>query len=912
MSSPLLVTKLYVPRPRAGAIARPRLVARLDEGLRGGLTVISAPAGFGKTTLVSEWVAHAERDIAWLSLDEGDGDPGRFLAYLGAALQTARPGLDTSIARGQQTSRPPPVEQALTMLLNEIAASPDPLLLVLDDYHLVDSAAVDEALTFFLDHLPANLHLAITTREDPRLPLPRLRARGRLTELRAADLRFTVDEAAAFLNDAMGLDLSPSDVAALETRIEGWIAGLQLAALSMQGRDDVTGFIQRFASGNRYIVDYLVEEVLERQPEPIREFLLQTSILDRLNGSLCDAVTGRDDSRKLLDRLDRGNLFIMPLDDGREWSRYHHLFAEVLRSYAMDDAGLSSRLHRRASEWFERHGPLEDAIRHAFAAGDHARAADLVETAAPGMQRARLEPSLLAWLRMLPDDFVRARPVLSNLFAGALLSTGELEGVEFHLRNVERWLNLAGGDGERGDSLPEGMVVVDRAGYQRLPAGVAIYRAAFSLATGDLDAAVRDARRALDLVQEDDYLSIGAASALLGLVFWSGGDLDPAYEHFAGGMAALGKAGNIVDTVGGVLALADIRITQGRLRDAMTIYRDALRVAEAHGPPVVRGTADLHVGMSEIHRERNDLYAARQCLVTGIDLGETVGFPQHPYRWRLASARQREVEGDLDGALDLIDEAERRYVSDFYPNVRPVAAHGARVWIAQGRLDDAQRWAAERGLSAGDDVSYPREFEHIVLARLMIAQYRAGRDMTVLDDAIGLLDRLRDAAEADGRSGNMIEILVLSAMARSERGDVSSSVDSLERALSLSEPEGYARVFIDEGPSMATLLAGVAARGTANEYAARLLAAFDGDAAPVAASVSSPAAPPNQPLVEPLSERELEVLRLIAEGRSNSEIADRLYLALSTVKGHNRAILGKLGVQRRTGAVARATELGLL
>ncbi len=912
MLSPLLVTKLYVPRPRPGAITRARLVARLDDGPRNRLTLISAPAGFGKTTLVSECVARAGRPVAWLSLDEGDGDPARFLAYVIAAIQTVVPAAGESMFEALRSSQPPPAEQVLTTLLNEIAALPEPLMLVLDDYHLVDSPAVDEALSFLIDHLPANLYIVMTTREDPQLPLPRLRARGHLTELRAGDLRFTADEAAAFLNDMMGLELSPADVSALETRTEGWIAGLQLAALSMQGRDDVSGFIQRFAGDDRYIVDYLCEEVLDRQPGPIREFLLRTSILDRLYGPLCDAVTGRDDSRGLLERLDRANLFVVPLDDRRQWYRYHHLFAEVLRAYSMDVVGEVATLHRRASEWFERHGSMEDAIRHAFAAGDHARAADLIETAAPGMQRARLEPSLLAWLRMLPGDIVCARPVLSNLFAGVLLSTGELEGVEDHLRNVERWLDLAGGDGERGDALPDGMVVVDRAEFDRLPAGVAIYRAAFSLVTGDMDASARNARRALDLVHEDDYLSIGAASALLGLVFWSWGDLEPAFDHFAGGMAALGKAGNIVDTVGGVLALADIRITQGRLHDAMTIYRDALRVAGEYGPPAVRGTADLYAGMSDLYREWSDLDAARQHLATSLDLGEMVGFPQHPYRWRLVNARLLEVEGDLNGALDLIDEAERRYVSDFYPNVRPVAAHGARVWIAQGRLDDAQRWTDERGLTAGDEVSYPREFEHITLARLLLAQYRVGRDLAMLDDTIGLLDRLRNAAEAGGRIGNLIEILALSAMARADRGDTQGAIDSLEEALALGEPEGYARVFIDEGPPMASLLGEVVARGVARAYAARLLAAFDGDQLPGAAMPAPAVASPVESLVEPLTERELEVLRLIAEGRSNREIADRLYLALSTVKGHNQEIFGKLEVQRRTEAVARATELGLL
>jgi LuxR family maltose regulon positive regulatory protein len=897
---PLLVTKLYVPRPRAEAVARPRLVERLEAGLGRRLTLISAPAGFGKTTLVSEWVAGTGRDVTWLSLDEDDGDPARFLAYLVAAIQTVAP-VGQGLGDALNSSQPPSPELALTALVNEIAAFPEHLVLVLDDYHLVDSPIVDSALGFLLDHLPPQLHLVMTTREDPQLPLPRLRARGHLNELRATDLRFTADEAAAFLNDAMGLALSADQVAALEARTEGWIAGLQLAALSMQGRDDVSGFIQRFAGGDRYILDYLVEEVLRRQPAEIRAFLLQTSILDRLTGSLCDAVTGRSDSRIVLETLDRGNLFVVPLDDRREWYRYHHLFAEVLRTHALDDPAQVAVLHDRASEWFEQHGGMEDAVRHAFAAGDHARAADLIELGSAGMQRARREAALLGWLRMLPDDIVRSRPVLSLTYAGVLLSNGELDGVEDHLRNGERWLDE-----------PAGMVVVDHSAFQRLPSWIAIYRAGLSLVLDDVAATVRYAQQALDLMDGDDHLSRGAASALLGLAFLTRGELEPAYRSYADGMAALRRAGNIADTIGGSTTLADIRIAQGRLHESMSVYRDALRVGAEHGPPVLRGTADMYVGMSEILREWNELEAASQHMASSMDLGEAVGFPQHRYRWRVAMARLREAQGDLDGALDLLEDAERLYVGDFHPNVRPVAAFRARVWIAQGRLSEAQAWVRERQLAQDDDLSYLREFEHITLARVILAQHRQSADEAALVAAIGLLDRLLDAAEAGGRVGSLIEILVVRALSQAERGDLTAAHDSLKQALALGEPEGYARIFIDEGPPMALLLGGVASPGTAQEYVARLLAAFNDDQKPVAVMPAPAAVKPAQPLVEPLTERELEVLRLIAEGRSNGEIADRLYLSLSTVKGHNRAIFGKLDVQRRTEAVARARELGLL
>ncbi|HYI26054.1 MAG TPA: AAA family ATPase, partial [Thermomicrobiales bacterium] len=430
MAAQILVTKLYVPRPRPRAVTRPRLVARLNDGLHNKITLISAPPGFGKTSLLSEWVAGCDRPVAWLSLDEADSDPARFLEYLIAALRTVAPQVGEGALRAFQSSQPPQVESILIALLNDIAALPNPLLLVLDDYHLVDAEPVDQAVAFLLDHMASQIHLAIATREDPRLPLARMRARGQMTEVRAADLRFGSTETASFLNEAMGLQLRASDITALEMRTEGWIAGLQLAALSIQGRDDVSGFIRDFAGGDRHIVDYLAEEVLQRQPEPVRAFLLQTSVLDRLNGSLCDAVTGRDDSRQLLESLERGNLFLVALDDTRLWYRYHHLFAEVLRAFAMEHPDQVAAQHRRASEWYARHDLPAEAVRHALAAGDVARAADLIELAAPATRRDRQEAMLLGWLRALPDLVFRSRPVLSALHAGALLSSGQVEGVE--------------------------------------------------------------------------------------------------------------------------------------------------------------------------------------------------------------------------------------------------------------------------------------------------------------------------------------------------------------------------------------------------------------------------------------------------------------------------------------------------
>ena len=914
MSNPILATKLYVPPTQPKVVPRPRLIERLNEGsLHRNLTLVSAPAGFGKTTLVSEWVAGCGRPAAWLSLDERDGDPTRFLAYLVAALQTIAPNIGDGVLAALQSPQPPPTESTLTDLLNDVTTVEDDFVLVLDDYHVVDANPVDEALAFLIEHLPPRMHLVIATREDPQLPLARLRARGQLTELRATDLRFTPEEAAEFLNRAMGLSLSGEDIAVLETRTEGWIAGLQLAAISMRGREDVPGFIRAFAGDNRYILDYLVEEVLQRQPERARSFLLQTSILERLSGPLCEAVTGQEEGKARLETLERGNLFVVPLDDKRRWYRYHHLFAEVLSAHLMaEQPGQISTLHLRASKWHERNGLPADAIQHALAAEDFERAADLIELAVPAMRRSRQEATLLGWLKDLPDELIHFRPVLSVAYAGTLQQGGEIEGVEARLRDAERWLDTTAGRRERPEAQSVGMVVMDDEEFRRLPASIAVQRAGLALVLGDVPETVTYARRALDLVAEDDHFRRGAAAALLGLASWTSGDLEAAHRSFTDGMASLQRAGFISDAVGGSIALADIRIAQGRLREAMRTYEHALQLATEHGDPVMRGTADMYVGMSELHREYDDLEAATQHLLRSKERGEHTGFPQNPYRWRVAMARIREAEGDPDGALDLLHKAERLYASDFFPNVRPLAALKARVWVAQGRLSEALGWAREQGLSAYDEISYLREFEHITLARVLMAEYERDREERSIHEAVGLLKRLLQAADAGGRMGSVIEILALQALAHEAQGDIPSALAPLQRALTLAEPEGYVRVFADEGRPMAQLLSEAAADGILPDYTGKLLAAIEADEHKSADESHPPPSPTAQPLTEPLSDRESEILRLIAGGLSNREISERLFLAIITVKGHNRNIFRKLQVRRRTEAVARARELGLL
>ena len=910
MTVPILATKLYVPTPQPKIVARSRLIERLDEGLHRKLTFVSAPVGFGKTTLLSGWLTALPRPTAWVSLDEGDSDPTRFLSCLVAALRTIAPSIGEGVLGALQSPQPPR-ESILTALLNEINTIHDDFVFVLDDYHVIDARAVDDALAFLIERLPPQMHLVIATREDPQLPRARLRARGQLTELRAADLRFTSSEAAEFLNETMGLELSSGEVAALEERTEGWIAGLQLAALSMRGREDVSGFIGAFAGDNRYIVDYLVEEVLQRQPERIRSFLLQTSVLDRLSGPLCDAVTGQEDARGMLEALERGNFFVVPLDDKRQWYRYHHLFADVLSAHLMaEQPAQIPTLHRRASEWHQHNGFLADAIRHVLAAGDFERAADLVELAWPAMRRSRQEATLLGWLKALPDELVHVRPVLGVAYAHVLLASGEFEGVEARLLSAERWLDTTADRRARPDAPAAEMVVVDEEEFRRLPGQIAIARAGLALARGDVPGTVTYARRALDLAPEEDRLTRGGAAGYLGLAFWTSGDLEAAHRTYADGMASLQKAGNISDAINGAIALAAIRTAQGRLREAMRTYERALQLATEQGNPVLRGTADMYVGMSELAREWDDLDAATQHLLRSKEQGEHTGFPQNRYRWRVAMARIREAKGDLDGALDLLDKAERLYMSDFSPNVRPVAALKARVWIAQGRLGETLGWTRERGLSAHDDLSYLREFEHITLARVLLARYKSEREERPIQEAMELLERLLQSAEEGGRMGSVIEILLLQALAHEAQGDSPSALVPLERALMLAEPEGYVRVFVDEGIPMARLLYEALSHGVEPEYTRRLLAAF-----PVAEpeqTTSSRLRGPESELVEPLSARELEVLQLIAEGLTNQDVATRLYLSPHTVKVHARNIFTKLAVKNRAQAVARGRALGIL
>jgi LuxR family maltose regulon positive regulatory protein len=897
----VLESKVRLPRHAARPMPRPHLKTLLDGSSSVPLTLVSAPPGYGKTTLVASWLAgrtDASR-FAWVSLGERDHDPTTFWTYVLTAVERASAGAGARAL----AQLPRGVDAALAELLNELSVLPDDLTVVLDDYHLCDGPGVGTGVTLLLDHLPPQVHLIVIARADPNLPLPRLRARGELLEIRTSDLRFTAEESTAYLNDLNGLALDGASVAALDGRTEGWAAAIQLAALSLRGRNDPARFIADFAGDDRFVLDYLADEVLGRVAAETREFLLRTSILDRLTGPLCDAVTGAANGRAMLEALERQNLFLIPLDDQRRWYRYHHLFADVLTAHLLDEAPDDlPRLHRRASDWLADHDDPEGAVRHALASGDTECAADLVERAIPEVRRLRNEALIRRWADDLPDDTVRSRPVLAIGIVGALMASNQFDGVERRLDQIQDQLANAGK-----------LVIADRAELGRVPALIETYRSALALTGGDLTATTAHAREALARASAGDLLTIGAASALTGLAAWRRGDLAAAHDAYAVAADHLGRADHVADVLGCTIALADIATTQGRLRDAAESVRSALGAAErAAGPEPLRGTADMHVAMSSLDLERGDLGSAAEHLRRADELGDQAGLPQNAYRWRVALARLRAAQGDTDSAVDLLDEARRVYVGDFSPEVQPVAATRARVLAAAGRVAEALRWAAGSGITVTDPVSYLTEYAHVTLVRVHLAAAAAG-DPSALGDAAGLLDRLITAADAGGRGDTLVELLVLRALATVDRP--ADALDCLERALRLAEPEGYCRTFTGEGPAMAALLDALAGRHPAWPYLERLRAATRGDGTPGVAPdapVGGDAARwrPSGPL-EPLSARELDILRYLGSELDGPAIARELSVSLSTVRTHTQHVYAKLGVNNRRTAVRRAHQLGL-
>jgi LuxR family maltose regulon positive regulatory protein len=920
-SNLILKTKLHIPSARPEAALRGRLLAQINVGWQAGyrLILVSAPAGYGKTTLLSAW-AHTQ-PAAWLSLDEDDNDPARFMAHLIAALQTREPALGQDVLDALRALQPPPVESLYAALVNQLDGLAAPLGLVLDDYHLITALSIHQSLAFLLDHLPVQMRVVIATRSDPLLPLARLRGRGQLLELRQDDLRFTPEEAAQFLEETMGLALPPADVTALTARTEGWAAGLQMAALSLRGRADASTFIHEFGGGHRYILEYLLEEVLNRQPAVMQTFLMKTSMLDRLSGPLCDAVLGEDapgqgNTQAILDEFERANLFIIPLDNERRWYRYHRLFADLLRQRLRQiaDAETITALYLRASAWYEREGLVAEAVSCALAAPDYEYAAALVERhVLPYFYRSETV-LVYTWLKALPKALVRARPLLSAVYAGCLAIVTPSPAA---FDQVEGWL----------DAAETALSTASPANAGEVTGFILKFRAYLARFRGVPPAEVIAlSQQALERLPEGNSWFRSALYFNLGATYWDLGD-EAAAIHAWEMCRTVGEAcGDLFNALSAVHALAIVAFLYGQLREAVAICQEALETmvapAERNGRSLpISGV--LHVTLGIIHLFRNELQAAEQSLARGLALLALTSSVFTRLEGHFALARLKQAQGDESGAMEVLRQAERLFAlsgsSDdrlpFYQGPSHIAAYKARLWVQQAhynphRLDDAVRWARERNLKL-DSERY--NSGHFVLARLIVAQHRrrAEKPLFSLTELCDFLTRQLRAAQRYNAIGWQVEVLILQSLVHHLLGDVPQALANLQQALSLAEPEGYARTFLDEGPPMADLLRLGAQRGVWHSpqlaaYANRLLHAFPD----LAVRPSAPALPSG--LIEPLSDRELEVLRLLDDGLSNRQIAEKLIVTVGTVKSHVHNIYGKLGVERRTEALARARNLHLL
>ena len=935
----ILATKLYIPPPRPKVVLRPRLLERLNEGFHRKLTLISAPAGFGKTTLVSEWIEdcrskNADRGLntskpilsrnqqseinnpqfCWLSLDEEDNDPVRFLIYLITALQKIAANIGVGVLAVLQSPRPPPAESILTALLNEITTLTDNFILILEDFHLIDSQPIDQVLTFLLEHLPPQMHLVITTREDPNLPLARLRARDQLTELRAADLRFTPAEAAEFLQQVMSLDVSASDIAALEDRTEGWIAGLQLTALALQGiavhgRQDAAEFIKSFTGSHRFVMDYLVEEVLRRQPESVQTFLLRTSILDRLCAPLCAAIlqgeasdpTGGVDTagQRTLEYLEQANLFIVPLDHERRWYRYHHLFSDLLRQRLLQQSqngtglptgemgNLVAELHVRASIWFENNGLEMEAFHHAAAANDVERAERLIEGGEMPLHFRGAGTPVRNWLESLPKTTMDARPSLWVTYASTLLFGGQHTSVEQKLQAAEAALAAAQQDIEP-DSRTRDLV-----------GRIASMRATLGVIQHDLDTIVTQSRRALEYLHPANLPVRVATIWTLGYAYHMQGDRSAARQAYTEIIATGNAFGNSIYTIAATINLGQLQEADNQLDMAAGTYR---RVLQLSGDPPDPIACVAYLGLAQIDYQWNDLDTAEQHGQQCLQLTRRMESVDTYASCKVFLAGLKLALGDPAGAAALLAEAEAFVRQHNFPHQMPaVAAAQVLTHLRQGNLAAAAHLAETHPIP-------------ISQARVCLAQGNPSA-------ALAALDPLCRQSEVKGWPDELLKGLVLQAAAYQAMGEMDRAVQVLGKALVLAEPGGFIRIFIDEGAPMAQLLSEAAARGIMPEYTGRLLAAYNAEGRKSEDGASTPPAQiqmktaaqahPEQ-LIEALSQREVEILQLIAQGLSNQAIGERLFLALSTVKGHNQIIFGKLQVQSRTEAVARARELGLL
>ena len=912
MNEPLLTTKLYMPSGRPQLLARPSLIDKLNASLRQGrgagqtpgfgrkLTLVSAPAGFGKTTLVSTWLEASQHRYTWLSVDEGDNDPTRFLIYFVAALQKTAPGLGQDIQAMMQ-SLPPAPEAVMTTLINEMASRDAELMLVLDDYHLITAEPIHQALTFFIEHLPAPYHLVIISRADPPFPLARLRARGQMLELRVDDLRFTEQDIAAFLQLELGLTAAAPDITALANRTEGWIVGLQLAVLSIPEQADLPRFIAAFKGSHRYILDYLTDEVLNQRSQETQDFLLQTSVLSRLCGPLCDAVTGRRDGQTMLEHLERANLFIVPLDDERRWYRYHHLFAELLQSrlqHQLGQEGLGA-LHQRASVWYETEGWVAEAIYHALAAVDFARVARLIEHQARAMVQRGEMVTLRGWMDALPDALIQTRPRLCLEQAAALVITFQLEAAEAWLQETEQAIaQTASRATDDQAEIPDPSPKLNQAERQELQGEILAWRAVLTRLQGQIDQAIDLSQEALAILPESEGYLRGILTLTLGMAQRMAGNFSAASQIFAKASAVTQAAGHLFAYLIVMRQQTELLVEQGQLQQAAEIYRQALNLVVENKAEQFPPVGLVHLGLGELHYQWNDLAAAERHLERAIALELRGGHGRILIEGPAILAWVKQAQGDSEGARQSMAQAVQRAQGYHETNywVRPtVTAHQARLWLVQGDVAAAAGWAQEQALRLDGEISHLREFDYLTLARLLMAQNQ-------FSQARLLLERLSQQTEAAGRLGGLIESLLLQSLAYQAENNLTAALIPFKRVLTLAEPAGYIRLFVDEGPTIRPLLNQTLAQGFRSAYTLRLLVALPEDNSETT---------PLPGLPEPLTPREREVLRLIAAGLSNRDIAETLIISYATVKRHVSNIYGKLGVPNRAQAILKAQELNL-
>lgn len=895
MDDPLIKTKLFMPRIPSDWVRRPRLIDQVESGLTIRLTLVSAPAGYGKTTLIADGLHNARIPVGWLSLDTSDNDPTLFWTYFVAALQTIHPGIGKPALSMLQSPQPPSAEWLLATLINEIAEVPADFALVLDDYHEIDNQSIHDSISRLVDRMPPQMHLFITTRADPPLPLARLRARDHMRELRAADLRFTLAETTEYLNDLMRLGLSRTNVKTVEDRSEGWITGLRIAALSMRTTDDVSAFVDSFGGGTHHIFDYLIEEIVNRQPPEIREFLLRTSILDRLTGPLCDVITGRDDSQEILEDLERKNLFVVPLDDNRHWYRYHRLFSDLLQAQMTKERpDLIGELHSRASQWFEGEGLTVEAVNHAMVSQDFDRVVELIEPLVMTMVAQNEHATVLRWLSKIPDDLAAGHPWLCVGGAWASLWMRKYEDVQ----KFTQWADAR---------LPERVEEYDKEviDWHHIRAYLLVLRAFLTFNSNDLISTIDLCHDALRHAPVDDTLLFATIMLNLGFAFTASGDLESGYVHFKEAATKAKATASYHYASAATAHMADLEAQVGHLHKAAHTYRQAIQIAKEWGSGECAPVASYAlVGLSEVLYEWNKLDEAASQLDQGIGLVamSSESQPEIMEKGLLVMARLAHARGKPDDVHHALARAREVAQPAIDLDYRPlqVSSWEARIALSEGKLVEVIDWAAdvERSLPITEIPDYRSEIKYLTLVRVKIA---SGETQEIPES----LERLHKVMNDNKRMSSVVEVLILKALALQAQGKLDEAVVALGRALSLAKPEGYVRIFVDEGKPMAQLLQHAAVKGIDLDYVAKLLAALGSGRQPEKQPAGSPVA-------EELTQREEEILRLIAAGLSNRDAAELLVVTEGTVKKHLNNIFGKLGVKSRTQAAARAKELDLL